>query len=46
MFSAAAGLRNANERGLPSWPSRRPRRQLDFILYGPGIEMTVSNCRK
>ena len=40
MFSAAAGLRNANEQGLPSWPSRRPRRQLDFILYGPGIEMT------
>jgi endonuclease/exonuclease/phosphatase family metal-dependent hydrolase len=40
MFSAAAGLSNANVRGLPTWPSRRPRRQLDFILHGPGIEMT------
>ena len=40
MFSAAAGLRNANTQGLPSWPSSRPRRQLDFILYSPGIEVT------
>ncbi len=40
MFSAAAGLSNANTRALPSWPSSRPRRQLDFILYGPGIEVT------
>ena len=40
MFSAAAGLTNANTRALPSWPSSRPRRQLDFILCGPGIEVT------
>jgi len=40
MFSAAAGLTNANASGLPSWPSGRPRRQLDFILHGPGIEVT------
>ena len=40
MFCAAAGLSNANAHGQPSWPSRRPRRQLDFILYGPGIEVT------
>jgi endonuclease/exonuclease/phosphatase family metal-dependent hydrolase len=40
MFCAAAGLSNANARGLPSWPSRSPRRQLDFILCGPGIEVT------
>jgi len=40
MFSAAAGLSNANIQGLPSWPSNRPRRQLDFILYSPGIEVT------
>ena len=39
MFCAATGLSNANVHGLPSWPSRRPRRQLDFILYGPGIEV-------
>lgn len=40
LFTSAAGLRNANGANLPSWPSRRPRRQLDFILYGPGIEVT------
>lgn len=40
MFSAAAGLRNANQRNTPSWPSQRPRRQLDFVLYGPGIEVS------
>lgn len=40
MFCAAAGLSNANVQGLPSWPSRGPRRQLDFILCGPGIDVT------
>jgi endonuclease/exonuclease/phosphatase family metal-dependent hydrolase len=40
MFCAATGLSNANTQGLPSWPSRQPRRQLDFILHGPGIEVT------
>lgn len=40
LFAAAAGLQNANVRNSPSWPSRRPVRQLDFILHGPGIEMT------
>ncbi|HET7650427.1 MAG TPA: endonuclease/exonuclease/phosphatase family protein [Gammaproteobacteria bacterium] len=40
LFAAAAGLKNANMRNSPSWPSRRPSRQLDFILYGPGINVT------
>jgi endonuclease/exonuclease/phosphatase family metal-dependent hydrolase len=40
LFLAATGLKNANERGLASHPSWQPRRQLDFILYSPGI--TVS----
>jgi len=40
LFAAAAGLKNANVRNSPSWPSRRPARQLDFILYGPGVEVT------
>lgn len=39
LFAAAAGLHSANSRNLPSWPSNRPSRQLDFILYGPGIEI-------
>lgn len=40
LFAAAAGLRNANVRNAPTWPSRRPTRQLDFILCGPGVEVT------
>jgi endonuclease/exonuclease/phosphatase family metal-dependent hydrolase len=40
LFAAAAGLKNANAHNSPSWPSRRPSRQLDFILYGPGINVT------
>ena len=32
-----AGLRSANIAGLPSYPSRWPRKELDFILYGQGI---------
>jgi len=40
LFMHAAGLRSANTRGLPSYPSHSPRRELDFILYGAGIEVT------
>jgi endonuclease/exonuclease/phosphatase family metal-dependent hydrolase len=40
LFMHAAGLRNANTEGLPSYPSRNPRRTLDFILYTDGIEVT------
>ena len=36
----ACKLRSANERGLPSYPSRSPRKELDFVLYGDGIRMT------
>jgi endonuclease/exonuclease/phosphatase family metal-dependent hydrolase len=39
LFAAAAGLHSANTRNLPSWPSDRPSRQLDFILYGPQIKI-------
>lgn len=39
-FTAITGLVNANLRNAPSWPSRRPKRQLDFILHGPGIHVT------
>ncbi len=38
LFKEAAGLRSANRDGLPSYPSRAPRMELDFILYGKGIE--------
>ena len=39
LFKEAAGLRSANVDGLPSYPSRAPRMELDFILYGGGIEV-------
>jgi len=38
LFMEAAGLRSANVEGRPSYPSRWPRKELDFILYGEGIE--------
>ena len=35
----AAGLRSANSAGLPSYPARSPRVELDFILLSEGIEL-------
>lgn len=40
LFKEALGLRSANQHGMPSFPSRAPRMELDFILYGSGIEVT------
>lgn len=40
LFMKAAGLRSANAEGLPTYPSRSPRKELDFILYQDGIEVT------
>ncbi len=40
LFMRAAGLRNANGAGLPSFPARVPRIELDFILVSQGIEIT------
>ena len=39
LFMKAAGLRNANSDGIPSYPSRTPRMELDFILYSEGISV-------
>jgi endonuclease/exonuclease/phosphatase family metal-dependent hydrolase len=38
LFLAATGLANSNATGMPSFPSRAPKRQLDFILHSPEIE--------
>lgn len=38
LFLAATRLRNANTVGQPTFPSWRPRRHLDFVLYSEGIE--------
>jgi endonuclease/exonuclease/phosphatase family metal-dependent hydrolase len=40
LFLRAAGLRSANSSSLPSYPSRSPRKELDFILYQEGIQVT------
>jgi endonuclease/exonuclease/phosphatase family metal-dependent hydrolase len=40
LFMRAAGLKSANVKSLPSYPSRSPRKELDFILYQDGINVT------
>ena len=40
LFMRAAGLKSANVKGLPSYPSRAPRKELDFVLYQDGIRVT------
>jgi endonuclease/exonuclease/phosphatase family metal-dependent hydrolase len=40
LFMKAAGLNSANVDSLPSYPSRSPRKELDFILYQDGINIT------
>jgi endonuclease/exonuclease/phosphatase family metal-dependent hydrolase len=39
LFMRAAGLKSANTEGLPTYPSRSPRKELDFVLYQDGIEV-------
>ena len=40
LFMRAAGLRSANTKSVFSYPSRAPRKELDFILYQDGITVT------
>lgn len=40
LFLGATGLVNANLQGSPSHPSRSPKRQLDFILHSPDLQVT------
>jgi endonuclease/exonuclease/phosphatase family metal-dependent hydrolase len=37
LFMEAAGLKSANRERLPSYPAKRPRMELDFILHTRGI---------
>jgi endonuclease/exonuclease/phosphatase family metal-dependent hydrolase len=39
LFMKAAGLKSANSASLPSYPSNSPRKELDFVLYGEGIDI-------
>jgi endonuclease/exonuclease/phosphatase family metal-dependent hydrolase len=40
LFQSATGLRSANPEGLPSFPARNPRAELDFVLVSPEIQVT------
>ena len=40
LFMKAAGLQSANVDSLPTYPSRAPRKELDFVLYQEGIRVT------
>ncbi len=40
LFMKAAGLTSANVNSVPTYPSRAPRKELDFILYQDGINVT------
>ncbi len=37
LFQEALGLRNADPHGRPTFPSWKPRRQLDLLLHDPNI---------
>jgi len=39
LFMRASGLRSANADGILSFPSRAPRKELDFVLYSEGIRV-------
>ncbi len=41
LFLAATNLMNANQAGLPTYPSHAPKKNLDFIFHSP--ELIVSN---
>ena len=40
LFMRAAGLKSANLNSIPTYPSRTPRKELDFILYQDGIDVS------
>lgn len=40
LFCEASGLLSANRESAPSYPSRNPRKELDFILHSRSIEIS------
>ncbi len=40
LFLEASGMRSANRQNKATFPCWRPRRELDFILHSPNIEIT------
>jgi endonuclease/exonuclease/phosphatase (EEP) superfamily protein YafD len=39
LFMKATGLQSANTLSLPTYPSRSPRKELDFVLYGEDVSV-------
>jgi endonuclease/exonuclease/phosphatase family metal-dependent hydrolase len=39
LLMSASGLQNADKQMRPSFPSRKPRRHLDFILHSPKVRI-------
>jgi endonuclease/exonuclease/phosphatase family metal-dependent hydrolase len=39
LLMSASGLRNADQTMQPSFPSKKPKRHLDFILHSPEIKI-------
>ncbi len=46
LFMKAAGLQSANQDGAPTYPSRAPRKELDFILHQDGINVSHFEVRE
>lgn len=40
LLMSASGLQNADKDMQPSYPSRKPKRHLDFILHSPEVQIT------
>ena len=40
LFMKAARLTSANTDSIPTYPSRSPRKELDFVLYQDGVNVT------
>ncbi len=41
LLMSASGLQNADKNMLPSYPSHKPKRHLDFILHSPRIRINT-----
>jgi endonuclease/exonuclease/phosphatase family metal-dependent hydrolase len=40
LFLGATGMKTANTKSLPTYPSWNPKRELDFIFYSAGIQVS------
>jgi len=40
LFMKATDMNSANVEGIPTYPSRSPKKEFDFVLYQDGIDVT------